>query len=274
MLLVAALDEDFCRKPRTGMWDFVLSKYLKPHSVDITRSFFVGDAAGRPAGWKRGRRGDHASTDRKFALNIGLKFLTPEEFFLGEPEVAYLSEDFDPKKTIAGAISIDEVVVSPSAHDQQEVVIFVGSPASGKTTFYERHFMSLNYAHINQDTLKTQPKCKAALIAAIESGRSAVVDNTNPSAAARKNILEILLSRKIPARCFWFQAEPKLTRHLNIHRSLTRKTYRLPEVAFAAYESRFQEPQLSEGFSEVVKIPFKPRFDTKEDEAIFTMHLL
>lgn len=33
-------------------------------------SFFVGDAAGRPA--------DFASTDRKWALNIGLPFYTPE----------------------------------------------------------------------------------------------------------------------------------------------------------------------------------------------------
>ena len=37
---------------------------------DKKRSFFVGDAAGRPK--------DFAGTDRKFAENIGLKFKTPE----------------------------------------------------------------------------------------------------------------------------------------------------------------------------------------------------
>lgn len=40
------------------------------------RVFFVGDAAGRP--------GDHSSADLKFALNAGMHFLTPEEFFLGQ----------------------------------------------------------------------------------------------------------------------------------------------------------------------------------------------
>ncbi|KAL8449071.1 hypothetical protein Emed_003423 [Eimeria media] len=40
------------------------------------RVFFVGDAAGRP--------GDHSCADLKFALNVGMHFFTPEEFFLGQ----------------------------------------------------------------------------------------------------------------------------------------------------------------------------------------------
>lgn len=37
---------------------------------DKKDSYFVGDAAGRPD--------DFASTDRKFALNVGIQFHTPE----------------------------------------------------------------------------------------------------------------------------------------------------------------------------------------------------
>jgi bifunctional polynucleotide phosphatase/kinase len=33
-------------------------------------SYYVGDAAGRP--------GDHSDSDRKWALNVGLPFFTPE----------------------------------------------------------------------------------------------------------------------------------------------------------------------------------------------------
>lgn len=43
--------------------------------ADLEGSFFVGDAAGRQY---KGKKSDFASTDRKFALNIGLPFLTPE----------------------------------------------------------------------------------------------------------------------------------------------------------------------------------------------------
>ena len=38
--------------------------------VDTVESYFVGDAAGRS--------NDHSGTDRKWAMNAGLKFYTPE----------------------------------------------------------------------------------------------------------------------------------------------------------------------------------------------------
>lgn len=38
--------------------------------ADMTEAYFVGDAAGRPD--------DHSGTDRKWAMNAGLKFYTPE----------------------------------------------------------------------------------------------------------------------------------------------------------------------------------------------------
>lgn len=48
--------------------------YMMPLSIlDMEESFFVGDAAGRP--------GDHNDTDRKWAVNAGLKFLVPEQLF-------------------------------------------------------------------------------------------------------------------------------------------------------------------------------------------------
>lgn len=40
------------------------------------RVFFVGDSAGRPK--------DHSCADLKLALNVGMHFFTPEEFFLGQ----------------------------------------------------------------------------------------------------------------------------------------------------------------------------------------------
>lgn len=43
------------------------------HTKDYEKSFYVGDAAGRT--------GDHNDTDRKFAVNAGLIFYTPEQYF-------------------------------------------------------------------------------------------------------------------------------------------------------------------------------------------------
>ena len=40
------------------------------------------------------------------------------------------------------------------------------------------------------------------------------------------------------------------------------------------FRSKFQEPQLSEGFSEIVKINFVPKFKDEKLEAMYRMFLL
>ena len=50
--------------------------------VDMTHSFYCGDAAGRPA--RNGVKKDFSDADLQFGAKIGLKFHTPESFFLGQ----------------------------------------------------------------------------------------------------------------------------------------------------------------------------------------------
>lgn len=50
--------------------------------IDLAESMYIGDAAGRPAVGKKKK--DFSFSDRLFALNVGVKFFTPEEHFLGE----------------------------------------------------------------------------------------------------------------------------------------------------------------------------------------------
>lgn len=66
--------------------------------TDVSKCFYVGDAAGRAAGWKTKAKKDHSCGDRKFADNIGIRFYTPEEFFLKESVSEFSWGDFDPKK--------------------------------------------------------------------------------------------------------------------------------------------------------------------------------
>lgn len=49
--------------------------------IDLADSFYCGDAAGRPLGWAPKKKKDFSSSDRLFAMNIGIKFVTPEEHF-------------------------------------------------------------------------------------------------------------------------------------------------------------------------------------------------
>ena len=42
---------------------------------------------------------------------------------------------------------------------EQELIIMVGPPASGKSTFAKNFLIPFNYIHVNRDTLQTQDKC-------------------------------------------------------------------------------------------------------------------
>lgn len=69
--------DDLYRKPKDGMWVLLERHFNNAIPIDKTRSFFVGDAAGR--------RGDHSDADLMFARAAGLKFLLPEDVFV-EPQ--------------------------------------------------------------------------------------------------------------------------------------------------------------------------------------------
>lgn len=70
-------EHDHFRKPGPGMWEtlveYVESALGEGSSIDMERSFYVGDAAGRD--------GDHLADDLSFAKNVGLSYQIPEDFF-------------------------------------------------------------------------------------------------------------------------------------------------------------------------------------------------
>lgn len=57
---------------------------------------------------------------------------------------------------------------------------------------------------VNNDTLKTAEKCIAALEEALDAGKSAVIDNTNPTAIVRARYTVIAKKHGVPIRCFFF----------------------------------------------------------------------
>ena len=62
------------------MWDFIAGS-----QVDKDKSFYCGDAAGRPK--TTFKKADFSADDMVFARNVGLEFHTPESCFLGKAKV-------------------------------------------------------------------------------------------------------------------------------------------------------------------------------------------
>jgi bifunctional polynucleotide phosphatase/kinase len=61
---------------------------------------------------------------------------------------------------------------------EKEMIIFCGSPGSGKSTFWKTYLST--YARVNRDSLKTKEKCYKVAEQYIKKGESVVIDNTNP----------------------------------------------------------------------------------------------
>ncbi|KAG1749154.1 polynucleotide kinase 3 phosphatase-domain-containing protein [Suillus paluster] len=275
--LFAASAKDGFRKPMPGIWD-ELQRIFAVDGIQIDKdaSFFVGDAAGRT--------NDFASTDRKWAVNIGIPFYTPEvriifskfwwhveplqEYFLQLPSAPYALPGFDasslPKllhKLTHQAVPLLDPPTAKIIPDVAgtELVVFSGFPCLGKSSFFRRHFAPAGYTHINQDTLGSRSKCVKAAEVALKAGTSCVVDNTNRDIATRKYYLDLAKKLKIPVRCLVFIGSIDLAWHNNLYRayvhpSIESRRNILPYLAFIGFRDNYEEPQLTEGFSEIIKV--------------------
>ncbi|XP_076470105.1 uncharacterized protein LOC143300373 [Babylonia areolata] len=261
------------RKPALGMWQILKKQKNDGISIKMSDSFYVGDAAGRAADWAPKKKKDFSCSDRLFAINAGLTFHTPEEFFLGHKTAAFTLPDFDPR-----AISMDTPLLHGGERltsDSQEVVVFVGLQASGKTSFAKNHLVPKGYIHINQDTLKTWQKCVSECSKALEAGKSVVIDNTNVEPESRARYIDCARKAGKPCRCFFFDFTVSQCRHNERFREITNKDHKpINEQIFNSTKSKFKPPETREGFSKVVRVNFVPHFPDKLHEKVYRQFLL
>lgn len=256
------------RKPVPGMWYVLTAEKNGGIEVDLGKSFFVGDAAGRDKNWAVKKPKDHSLADRLFATNVGIKFYTPEEFFLGAKPVPYNPPKFDPK-----SITTTDFVVPIS--DRFEVIIMVGCPGSGKSFFCEKNLVPKGYVRVNRDKLGTWQKCVKKMEEALVEHKKVVVDNTNPSREARRRYIEAAKRFNVQIRCFVMQTDSAHAKHNNKFRDLTDKTHlKVSDTIIHAYFKSFEEPTVDEGFTDIVEVPFLPTFTNEKQEKLYRMFLL
>ncbi|XP_066484403.1 bifunctional polynucleotide phosphatase/kinase isoform X2 [Tiliqua scincoides] len=258
------------RKPVLGMWDHLCKKANGGLAVSVHQSVYVGDAAGRPPNWAPGhKKKDFSCSDRLFALNAGLPFHTPEEYFLGWKEAPFVLPNFDPRALDPKAQLYDPPDACLTC-SSPELVVAVGFPAAGKSTFLKRHLVSAGYAYANRDTLGSWQKCVASCQAALQAGKSVAIDNTNPDLESRSRYTECAKEAGVPCRCFLFTATLEQAKHNNRFREMTEKGHvPVNDIVLNSYKNKYVEPSLEEGFSEILKIHFVPQFTDPHLESIY-----
>jgi bifunctional polynucleotide phosphatase/kinase len=176
------------------MWQLFLNKYNGKVEIDKKTSFYCGDAAGR----RDAKHKDFSDSDLKFALNVGIEFKTPENLFLGEKDKIEV-KGFNPTTVPEEG----ELIVGKGSKvdfQPKEMVLMVGAPGSGKSTFC-KNFLP-GYIRVNRDTLKTKEKCYKVAEENILQGKSVVIDNTNPKKEDRRYFIDLAKKHGLKVRCF------------------------------------------------------------------------
>ena len=163
IMLLMAVGDDIYRKPNTGMYQ-TLQRMVPP----IKTAFYCGDASGRNQ--------DFSDSDKMFAENVGIKFYLPEQIF---PSI----ERLKPLPQMA----VNQVTLPPG----KMMVLFVGMPGSGKTTYYQTKLAPLGYIHINQDILKTKAKVLKLTRESMQKGQNVCIDATNPGQNRRQEFYNL-----------------------------------------------------------------------------------
>jgi bifunctional polynucleotide phosphatase/kinase len=197
------------KKPNTALFLSVFPQ------IQTEKTFYVGDAAGRPGDW--------SDRDRIFAERLGIRFFPSDSFFSLE-------------ERIFPTIPIPET---------REVVIMVGYPASGKSTI-AKTFPS-SYTVIDSDTFKTAKRMIQE--AKRYPTQSIVFDSTAGTKAKRAEFLQFAREQNLSTRTIWVQTPIDVAMEQNKERAKALQKEKIPDIAFYTYRKRFEEPTEEEGFT-------------------------
>jgi len=255
--IYAAKCYDLYRKPNLGMWTLMKNDLTSEFNTTVRiskKSFFCGDAAGRVEPDIYNSKPDFSDTDRKFALNIGIPFYTPDDVFVRNfkiKKIKYELRGFDPANFIESYFCTKKLSFKPRS---KELVLMVGLPGSGKSEFVNQYILPHDYVHINQDTCKTKAKCLKLTEQAMKDDSSIVIDNVNLDTVTRAEYVS--LGQKYSyehIRCIVMDTDVELAKHLNNVRHVY-SDGTIPKIHYITYrtmQKKYEAPSKKESFDKI-----------------------
>jgi predicted kinase len=124
------------------------------------------------------------------------------------------------------------------------MILFIGMPASGKSTFYMERFFE-THVRISMDLLRTRNRESNFMAACLATQQRFVVDNTNPARSDRIRYIEAARGAKFRITGYFFEPDPKASYERNQARAGKR---RVPPAGLFGILKRLERPHLEEGF--------------------------
>lgn len=244
------------KKPIPYMWQTMMDNFNGKLIIEPDRCCFVGSSSD-PA-------------DRLFAVNVEIRYFTAEEYFkhrsVSSPEIS----EFNPK------LQNPEIVFSFVVSAVQEIAVMVGRPCSGKTFFCQSYLCNYHYFYIVGPTQYTTKNTIARLRKFLSTNKTSVVLNgMNFTKAIRKKCTQLAKDFNIPCRCFVMDVSRGQARHINKIRELSglqeRKKF---DEQLDAFDAMYEPPDISEGFTKIIYVPFVPHYKTVAQKKLYRYFLL
>jgi predicted kinase len=125
-----------------------------------------------------------------------------------------------------------------------ELVLFIGPPAAGKSTFYASRFAQ-THLRLSLDMLRTRHREALLLTACLAAKQPIVIDNTCPTRAERARYIALARAERFRVVGYRFEAPFDELLRRNAGRA---GRACVPEVAIRATLARLERPDWAEGF--------------------------
>lgn len=125
-----------------------------------------------------------------------------------------------------------------------EAILFIGIQATGKSSFYQRHFAD-THIRINLDMLKTRHREKRLFECCLDIQQPFVLDNTNLSRQDRQRYIPTILENGVTLRGYYFASQLQVA----LERNAQRGVQAIPEKGVLGAYNRLELPSYDEGFT-------------------------
>lgn len=133
-----------------------------------------------------------------------------------------------------------------------EAILFIGLPASGKSTFYKQNFFN-SHLRISNDLLKTKNREKKLLDFCVETQMKIVIDNTNVSREIRLQYIAFLKKNLYKITGYYFKTDLARSFQWNKMRSPNEI---VPDVGILDRHKNLELPSLEEGYDDLYYVDF------------------
>ena len=128
-----------------------------------------------------------------------------------------------------------------------EIVIMIGFPGSGKSSYIRENFDAADYHIVDGDKYKT-PKTMVNQASLFVDQRSIVFDSTGYSVAKRAAFVQFAKHYGLPVRAIWIRTSLEESQAANELRGAAGGTH-VPASAYQFYATAFEEPSEEEEFA-------------------------